>query len=492
MSEKFVAAEKRNAPRRARALSVLCLVFLLVPNFNIIDLLPDLVAYIILARFFGRYSEYAPYFAEAKDGFTKLALVSTLKIPALVIMMMNMGSGRDIVPLFTLVFVVIELILLYPAISSAFSALFHLGQRGVLDPAISEFTFLNRVTYPDTVRMFTYVFVTVKGALNFIPDTFLLTHPTGTNAELKEALIIRSIFPIATAISMTAILILGIFWAIMLHKYAMQIAAHGEIESAAKEIAGEARLLELEGERSVKRILRTMTLLMLSSLLCFDLTFTDVNNGVTIIPHFLFALLIIGIGNSICSSSGQRNRLLVGGIVYSAMSIVSHMLLISFNKNHYYSDLGSIPAANTAYLYVEITAILELICFIFFIAVYTRALVSYVMKHTTLRMSDGPLSAPDKDKNKKMLIKSYIFALFPLLIAVLKCAEVFIRADVRYIIPGDVGDMGLSTIVTSSVPWFPFLIIGVAVAYAFFAYYFMNEAKEEVKLKYSSEKQSFE
>lgn len=492
MSEKFINEEVKSAPRRARVLSVLCLVFLLVPNFNIIDILPDFVAYIILARFFGRYAEYAPYFAEAKEGFSKLAIVSALKIPALFLMMMSIGSGRDIVPLFTLIFAVIELILLYPAISSAFSALFHLGQRGVLDPAISEFTFLNRITTPDSARLLTYIFVTVKCALNFIPDTFLLTHPTGTNAEMLEALIIRSLFPVATAICMGAILILGVFWALMLYKYAMEIAAHGRIEAAAMEIAGEARLAELEGERSVKRILRNMTILAVSSLFCFDVAFTEINSGVSIIPHFLFALLIIALGNSICESDSQRRKLLIGGIAYSAISIVAYVLLLDFSKNHYYSDLGSIPAADTAYLYVEITALLELLCFIFFIAVYAKALTAYIMKHTTLCMSDGYISAPDEEKNKKMLTKSYIFALFPLLIATLKCANVFIRADVRYIIPENVGDMGLTTIVTSSVPWFNFVILGVTIAYAFFAYYFMNGAKDEVKLKYSNEKQSFE
>ena len=70
MTEASDNGVKGRAPAKARALSVLCLVFLLVPNFNIIDVLPDFVAYLILARFFGRYADYAPYFAEARESFS--------------------------------------------------------------------------------------------------------------------------------------------------------------------------------------------------------------------------------------------------------------------------------------------------------------------------------------------------------------------------------------------------------------------------------------
>lgn len=489
-----VTSDRRISYGKVRALSILCIIFLIVPDFNIIDLLPDFIPYLILANFFGKYADYAPYFAEAKESFGKLALVSALKLPAFIVMMLNIGSGMDIVPLFTFIFTAIEIMLLLPAVSAAFSALFYLGERGVMRASIERFSFFSRKknTYPDSARMMSYVFLISKSVLNFLPNIFLLTRARETNAEMIEAIIFRSAFPTATFICMGAILVAGILWAVMLHSYAMGIVKEGRLHDAALDIAGEARLRELEGERSVRRLLHTLTVLMLSSLLCFDVAFSNVNDGVNILPHFLYALLIIGLSARVCECERDRKLILGCGILYSAVSLIEQSLLSSFVDKHYYSDIGNIPAADNAYLYVKICAVAELLCFAFFIFLWARSLVKFILKHTTLSMSDERYGAPDAEFNRKISIKAYIFAYFPLFIALLKCLEVFIRAEVRYIVPGSTSEISTSTIVTSSAPWFGFLILGFTIAYAFYSYYFINEAKDEVKLKYSNEKQSFE
>lgn len=478
-----------NKARAALWLSILCAVCLAVPSFNIIDIFPDFIAYIILARVFARYAELAPYFAEAKESFTRLAIVSAMKIPALVLMVMTMGYGGDSVALFTLVFTAIELMLLFPAISSAFSALYYVGERGDCPATISPF---GRGTRPEDLKKFSYVFVTLKGVLGFIPDTFLLTRATHTSEEVVRVLKIRMAFPAVTVACMAAVLAVGIIFAVSASKYAIAIASEGKLGEAARSIAGEERLRELRDERFVNRILRTLTLLMLSAPLCFDITFDGLMGGVNILPHALYALLIIGISRSVTDKSRERTLLLVTGTLYSAVSVLAHVLLKRFAGEHYYTDLGSVRAADTAYLYFEICSVIEFLLFAFFIAVWAKAVVGYIIEHTTLRLSDERFSRTDAEIVQKTKIKGYIFAYFPLLIAALKCAEVFIRAMVRYVIPLSTSEAEVKTIVTSAVPWFGFLIVGVTIAYVFYSYYFISGVKDEVKLKYSSEKQTFE
>lgn len=482
-------AKPAKAPARAAWLSLLCTICLAIPSFNIIDIFPDFIAYFIIAAIFGKYSELAPYFAEAKESFNRLGIVAALKIPALILMIMTIGFGGDSIALFTLIFTATELMLLFPAISNAFSALFYLGEREDCPAAIADF---GKGKGPDDVRRLSYVFALARSVLNFIPDVFLLTRATDTPAEMITALKMRMAFPIATFLCMAASLTLGIVWAVMLRKYVYAIAKEGKLKDAAIKIAGEARLAEIADERYVRRILRALTLLILSSVLCFDITFSGLNNGVNVLPHCLFALLIIGVGQIASRDARAKQMLLVSGILYSAISVVAHSLLARFAKEYYYSDLGSVRAADTAYLYFKIASVLELVALVFFIAVYARIIVSFILKHTTLNISDERRSRIDAEMTRKMKIKGYIFAYFPLFIGALKCVEGFLRAKVRYILPQTTSEASVSTIVTSVAPWFGFVILGFTVFYAFYAYYFIGTVKDEVKLKYSNEKQSFE
>ena len=480
------------APGRAVALTVLSLVFLIIPNFNIIDIFPDFVAYIILARFFSRYVEYAPYFTEAKEAFIKLAVITAAKLPAMIIMIANMGEGRDIVPLFTLAFGALEILFLFPAVTNAFSALTYLGERGSLTAAIKPIPYLGRAVSVDDARGLTYVFISVKALFNLIPDMFLLTPVAETEEEAIQALKMQALFPIATVISMAVILWLGIFFALLVGKYAIRIARDGGVLDAARSVAGAARLAELDGERSVKAVLRTLTLVMLSAILSFDITFDGLNGGVNILPHFFLAFFMIWCISRISAEKRVRYTALVVGLFASAASIYEHLLLIAFTDRFYYTDLGHIADADSAYLSVEIFALIELLLFAMLTVIFASQLTGYILRHTTLSLSDGEMSQTDREFKRKMSVKAYILGYAPLLILALKCAEVFIRGDVRYILSPAPDNAQSAPIITSSMPWFGFLILGVTIAFAFYSYYFINEAKDEVRMKYSNEKQSFE
>jgi hypothetical protein len=110
-------------------LVILSLILLFNPSANILDILPDFIAYLLLIIVIGELGETVPYLAECKSELVKLSLVTLIKIPAFTVMYSNMNTGKDIVPLFTLVFVAIEMILLYSAISNGFRALSYIGER---------------------------------------------------------------------------------------------------------------------------------------------------------------------------------------------------------------------------------------------------------------------------------------------------------------------------------------------------------------------------
>ena len=170
-------------------LIALSLILLFNPSANIIDILPDCIAYVLLILAISGVHETVPYLKEARDAMVKLALLTSIKIPALAIMYANMGSGKDIVPLFTLVFVTLELVLLYSLVSNAYLALSYLGERTDCRSVREAFTISRARKYtPEKLRFLTYIFFLARGVLNVIPEIFLLTpEDASLRKKLSEA-----------------------------------------------------------------------------------------------------------------------------------------------------------------------------------------------------------------------------------------------------------------------------------------------------------------
>ena len=113
-------------------LLVFSFVMLFNANINILDILPDFIAWFILAKLFERAADSAAYFEEARSAFLKLGWVSLMKIPALVIVLLIKGKNtldNDVFALASFTFGVVEAILSVIAVRYIFEALFHLGER---------------------------------------------------------------------------------------------------------------------------------------------------------------------------------------------------------------------------------------------------------------------------------------------------------------------------------------------------------------------------
>ena len=111
----------------------LAFLFLVIPDFTIIDFLPDFISYIILLSVIGNAKNIVPHLAEAYDGLKKMIFISIIKIPAMIFMLSNMLLGRDIIPLMTFTFAALELIVLIPTVKHAFAGLYYIGERGDAD-----------------------------------------------------------------------------------------------------------------------------------------------------------------------------------------------------------------------------------------------------------------------------------------------------------------------------------------------------------------------
>lgn len=456
------------------------LLCLATPSYNIIDIFPDLIGYLILAGIVGKYKDYAPYFAEAHSALLKLALVSGLKIPAMMIMFANMASGRDIVPLFTLSFAVIELILLIPAIKDGFSAVFYVGERGASSSVLSGITLLGSPIRPEFVEGVTVVFAFVKALFNILPEFCLLTADTATTAALLN------IYPTLVVISLVSVLLFGIIYSVIASKYFGRVIKSGDFGECVLGIAGEEKIERARNEGEIRRAIAMMTVLFMASFLTFDISFSEINHGNNLLPRAIFVIVVWLVGTVIFDKRWERLLISLTALLYTGASLINANHLAAFLGAHTYRDLLDFPSARETYIPHEIWSVIELVCFTLFTVIFLIGFLRFLRKRTVFSREGEELSRRTKEARRRMTVRGVIFSLFPLLINILKTVNVFILANVELIYTTDA-----NVIVTSAAPWFSALILAVCVAYIFYSHSFTNEVKEEIRLKYADEHQDY-
>ena len=215
--------------RRVYTNVIVALVFLFNPNVSVIDILPDFVAYFLLARSFLFASDCAPYFEEARVAFKRLGWLSFCKVFGLaLIFIVKRGNSldNDIIPLVTLVFAVCEALLTFSAIKNLFAALFYIGNRTDAEATISLFYFMGRKIRPESVRDISYFFFALKCIVYFAPTPFLLTSLQQPGSDIFTWFILILI------ISQIVCIIAGILWLCIVRKYALAIKNEGKFNAS--------------------------------------------------------------------------------------------------------------------------------------------------------------------------------------------------------------------------------------------------------------------
>lgn len=459
-------------------LIIASLILLFNPSANLIDVLPDFIAYILLILAIGRHGETVPYLAECKGALVKLALVTAVKLPAFTVMYSNMMTGKDIVPLFTLVFVTLELILLYSAISNGYKALSYLGERTSCRSVRAPFTVSRkRSCTPEQLKILTIIFFAARGILNVAPEILLLTpEDTALKKRLAEA------YPAVLVVSVFAALIIGVVWLRHATKYVKAIRLSGDLSEAIASLEHRGTLEEETAKDKLRALLLSLTLLAVSSLFIFDVTIADFG-GYNILPHFIYGILLSVSLYSLTSNERARSLLTVGASGYAITSLVGYFATLIFFNSYTYVDLKYSDAAKSAYSSVKIFAVLELIFVLFTLAVSVMAIADFIRNHTDVSPSD-PSYSRTNEKNHKQTIRNVLpVFVISAVIHVLKCINVFLK-QTSIVLHTDASTEGITA---SGVPAMDTIIFLACVVYVICCFVKSSNLKDEVKFKYGKE-----
>ena len=462
--------------KRKFPLIILSLVFLFNPNVNIIDILPDFVAYAILVLIIGSLSESVPYLAECKEALIKLTLVTLVKVPAFVIMYSNMKYGSDIIPLFTLSFAVLECIFIFSAVKNFALTVSYLGERTDCQAARDPFPISKKTSMSlEAFEKLTVIVFFVKAALNVLPEIMLLT---GEDFALKRKLM--DLYPTMLIIAILASLAVMSIWLSLAVKCVKGIRHKGDFGEALRAVENYATPGISDQDKLRKRLLEALNLLALSSIFIFDLSFQN-TNGRNILPHFIYGIVLFCAVINLTESKRCRMLLMSFTAGFSVSAIVNQALASRFFDRYQYIDLSYSRIARAEYVPIKITAVFETAFVIAMTVVAAIILIEFIKAHTDTDPLDPSYSVTNARAHKRLVKLTLPVMIISGVINAMKCVNVFLKQRVT-VIPSAVNPDGVAA---PGVPLFTTAIVILSIIYVIYSLVTVSTLKDEVKMKYS-------
>jgi len=476
---------KNLSKKRFYSLLIFSLVMLFNPNINVIDLLPDFVAWFILAKLFEVAADSAPYFEEARLGFIKLGWISLAKIPALLLIFFVRGQNtidNDIFALVSFSFAVAEAVFTIKAASNLFKGLSHLGERTSAASLIAPFPppiCKKRLITVQNLKEYTYFFFICKCVLYFLPDMFLLTR---ISKETGQLLPISKHYPSVLILSHLIGIVIGAIWIGRTVQYVKAIRNEGLFDEALASMANEDVLTKMETKAKIRSISSALTVISVAAFFTVDLVFDNLN-GINLLPNFIYgAFLLIGV--IILQKHCKAKRItLAFGSAFTILSLTAYIFSSIFLTKYSYADIESLDAARDAYLMVLIFGVLEFISLVLFLIFTTGTFRSFILKNTGISPDSSRYMKMEKEYHSALIKKSYFMTALGIIAGLTKCINVFLNRSVK-LIHTDESDIMMPIITSSPIPWFNLVITVTSIIYIGYTLYFISTIKEEIKMKY--------
>ena len=453
-------------------------VFLFNPNLNILDVLPDCLGYLFLIYGLADCDFLVPHFEDAKKKFTYLVWLTLSKIPMYFVVSASTHGDSDLGVMFTLislVYGILELLLVIPAFKSFFEGMEFLAERhGAFSLAGKRM---------EDARAFTLIAVIAKPILAFLPELVFLTNQDpliGSGAV--DWVRFRPHFFVLAAFVM---LIIGILFLVFFCRYVCVAKKDDALSSIFAELT-DAHSAPILGEQAARSVHRAMFFFSVGAFCCIDITL----DRLSYLPDALGALAFLVAALMLFSIGGMRAK--ISAILSGAWAVASGFAVgyrNAFFGKYSYESLGVSRGADELYSnYVLFSGIESVLAIGAFIA--TAILLAYVAKRETGYDGDRVNHyAANISLHAALRKKCVTFALIGSLAAVSSFLEAFLgRITAKYAM-GEGGVDGLIPEVSgySTQPVFGWIwLVSLALCILLFIYtrHLAEIYDEEVKRKY--------
>lgn len=352
-------------------------VFFFNANINIIDVIPDLIGYIIISLALVSLSFLNEDIDKAGRFFRYMIIVEACKFLSL---LWVFGLGRPDeretgTLLLTFVFAIIEAGILFIAYSSLFEGIQSLGFAHK-NTAVLGAEKPDQKSYTEKARAFTLFFVIFKSAMAVLPELSNLTSYSYT--EGNSMMYLYDFIGIMRTFAFIIVTAVGIVWMTKFIRYFKRLSKDGDFCGELEEIYRE-KVLSMRGPMIKFNMGIVFFLFSAALIFMFDLRF----DGVNISPDFIGAMLIL-LAIVFLNKYDKRPKkfLRFSSVGYFAASASAYVAEILFYEKYYYTAIFRSTAAKAFYILLCALQILGTVFFALVVVAYIETLYRIIKDHT--------------------------------------------------------------------------------------------------------------
>jgi len=351
------------------------MIFLLNPNVNIVDLLPDFIGCVLVLSGLASLRDISDSLEDARRNFLRLFWVSLSHLPAFVLMIIissNYVSEKTSILVFAFVYSVLEFILINNALTSLIDGLVYIGERYDGDCCFYETKKNGKRLDVGKLRFATTVFLLITKGLTVAPTlVYLFDTSIGygmiMNPYARNP--VEYIGPL-TAICFIPGLVVGIMWARRIWRYIKGIAKDEEFVLKIDTLLSD-RSVQNTSVYKYRRVSTAVYVLFAATVLCMDMYINEFNIFHDVISAFVFLGAAIFMKKRFKEASGVTVTVCS---VYAAAQTAMFSLAWYFNSHFKFSDVGRVEESDMVYLFY---VVLLCVCEILFVCVFALTVRTY-------------------------------------------------------------------------------------------------------------------
>lgn len=355
------------------------MIFLLNPNVNIVDFLPDFIGCVLILSGLSSLRDISDSLEDARRNFLRLFWVSLSHVPAFVLMIIissNYVSEKSSILVFSFVYSVLEFVLINNALTSLIDGFVYVGERYDGDCCFYETKKngkrldVGKLRFATTVFLFITKGLTVAPNLVYLFDTSIgygmIMNPYARNP-------VEYIGPL-TAIAFIPGIIVGILWVRRIYRYIKGIGKNEEFVSKIDAVLSD-KALQSTAVYKYRRVSTAVYVLFAATILCMDMYINEFNIIHDVVSAFVFLGGAVFMKKRFKESS---NLPVVACSFYAIAQLAMFSLAWYFNEHFKFSDVGRVEESDMVYVwYVVLLCVCELLfvcAFAVVIKTYTRVL----------------------------------------------------------------------------------------------------------------------
>ena len=407
------------------AFLIISFAFLFNPNITVIDVLPDFVGYIFLCLAISGLADLNNHVSDAYNIFKRMIFIDAAKLLAIfwIFGMSVRGERNTSILLWTFVFSVIELICLIPAYSKLFNGIVQIGYR-----VPNKYIFSGKKSHVDTVKIITFLFITLKSVLGVLPEFADLTSRTYDDSFGNDMPILYDYIGIMRFLAFIPVLIIGIVWLIFMIRFFCGVYKDTLFMSS----LDEKYRLEILPRKGlfIRRNFKTVQLI---AIVAFCLTIDIRIDSYNVIPDFLAAAMFVVAFVFMQKYIDIKSKhWVISASAFAFSTVVASVIEGIFFTDYYYSAIIRSENAKNLYIIMVVANVLKALTMSMLLFDMYIMLKKVIVSHTGFvvgRKYDGVgehrMIATQQNELKKSLIYANISAILYMISDI--CYDIFAR-----------------------------------------------------------------